>query len=205
MSAWSASASCEHEEYSWGTAWHCKAERRTHPLWYHDRGNYMNWRVFSHMIVLLLTVKKFSSSNKSFWFCFPHSTRTYGFRGKTKYLRWNSAMSFAFFRFLFSSCLFYKLHLLMEASKTRIQAHRQNQNIQFSSFASFRSLFYRNFHFCLSGALSSRKADWVLLSNIIFKSIFMFSQKLFIWTAEDLLWVLELCSKPWGILNCTAF
>lgn len=47
-----------------------------------------------------------------------------------------------FFSLLFFTCLFYKLHLLMEASKTRRQPHSLNQNTQFASFAPFRSLFF---------------------------------------------------------------
>lgn len=77
-SAWLAGGFHEREMNRWRTAWHCEAER-THPLWYHDRGNHTGWRVFSHTIVLLLTVKeKFlvSSSTQSFWFHFAHSRRT---------------------------------------------------------------------------------------------------------------------------------
>lgn len=48
----------------------------------------MNRRVFSHIIVLLLTVKKRSWSPPlmSLWFCFPHSTRIYGCRGEKRVL-----------------------------------------------------------------------------------------------------------------------
>lgn len=103
---------------------------------------------------------------------------------------------------LFSSRLSYKAHLMMEASKTRRQLTGKIKTGHFPPlfvvvlfcFVFQKSLFWV-FCFWMPAALSSRKADWALLWNIILKSLFINIFPRIVSIAEDLLWVLELCSK----------